>query len=217
MTKFYHPVDFDLSAEAKQWVINRYAEKFKEPFYHDADVAQIFSEEFQKEWRASPLGQEIQVFLDQYGLDTSFFGITAFVHNQNEFYLGNPHVDSVVDKDLNFKRLKTRLNIMVLGNPEDPMEWWDWLDFDDDRYVSADYRTIDGMPFTYPKSIPGDTKEDKFKFLGKPTLSVKNALAPSAFVKTDCVHNVSLSPGPRIIVTVCFDKTIEEILSLNPI
>jgi hypothetical protein len=106
---------------------------------------------------------------------------------------------------------------MVLGNPEDPMEWWDWLDFDDDRYTSADYTTIDGMPFTYPKSIPGSSKEDKFTFLGAPTLSVKNVLTPSAFVKTDCVHNVSLSPGPRIIVTVCFDKTIDEILSLHNI
>jgi hypothetical protein len=217
MTKFYHPLDFALSDIAKKWVIDRYADKFKTEFYHDADVTQVFSEQAQQEWRSSPLGLEVQEFLDQYGLDTRFFGITAFVHNNSEPYPGNPHVDSVVDQDMNFTRLKTRLNIMVLGNPEDPMEWWDWMDFDDDRYVSADYTTIDAIPFTYPKSIPGATKQDKFKFLGAPTLSVKNALAPSSFVKTDCVHNVSLSPGPRLIVTVCFDKTIDEILSLHTV
>lgn len=214
MPLYYHKLDFKLSQRAKDWLLGRYKDQLNSKIYHDADVTQVFSEEFQKEWKSSPVGQEVQEFLDHYDLDTTFFGITAFVHNVNEFYLGNPHVDSMVDKDLNFKRLKTRLNIMVLGNPEDPMEWWDWMDFDDNRYVSADYNTIDGRPFSYPKSIPGNTKEDKFKFLGKPTLIVKNALTPSAFVKTDCVHNVSLSPGPRLIVTVCFDKTIEEILSL---
>lgn len=217
MSLFYHKLDFGLSQQAKDWVLDRYSPHLHKQTYHDADITQVISKEYQQQWHEGPVGKEVLEFLKQYNLDTSFFGITAFIHNVNEPYLGNPHVDSVFDKNLNFTRMKTRLNIMVLGNPEDKMEWWDWMDFDDDRYVSADYTTINGIPFTYPKSIPGATKEEKFKFLGEPTLAVGNVLTPSAFVKADCVHNVSLSPGPRLIVTVSFDKTIEEILSLHNI
>ena len=51
----------------------------------------------------------------------------------------------------------------------------------------------------------------RWKWLGEPTHCEDRLLAPSAFVRTNCPHTVSVSPGPRIIVTVAFDKTIEEI------
>jgi hypothetical protein len=214
---FYHKLDFDLSDTAKKWVIDRYAEKFKTYFYHDADITQVFDEIAQREWVEGPVGQEVLAFLATYGCDSSYQGITTFISNTEDFYPGNPHVDLKIDKDtFNETIIKSRINIMVLGNPEDEMVWWNWLEFGDPRLAVTEYTSINGIKFTC-RNVPGDTKPERLEFVGEPTHRARNLLTPSAFVRTDCAHTANISPGPRLLVTVSLDKTIEEILSFNKV
>ena len=56
------------------------------------------------------------------------------------------------------------------------------------------------------------TMEERWQCLGTPTEIKSNLLVPSAFVKTDCAHTVSVSAGPRLIVTVAIDKPLHEII-----
>jgi hypothetical protein len=219
MTKFYHKLDFDLSPSAKQWVIDRYADKFTEYFWHDADMTQVFSHDAQAEWINGPVGQELLPFLETYGCDASYQGITAFVSNTQDSYPGNPHLDIKVDRNLEQDIIKSRINIMIQGNPNDEMVWWDWLSYGDDRLQEAEYTTFMFEQEQTFKclNVPGDTKSERLAFLGAPTHCERNLLTPSAFVRTDCAHTANLSPGPRLIVTVSFNKTIDEILSFNNI
>jgi hypothetical protein len=213
MTMLYHKLTFDLSQEAKDWVLNRYESRLKEKVWHDFDVSQYTTKGSQQEWHQSIAGKELNDFLSNYRLDSSYFGISAFISNINETYIGNPHIDSKMDHQLNVYRMKSRLNVMVLGNPEDPMIWWEHIDYDDPVLGNNVYHDIDKTNFVYPKSIPGKTKEDRIAFVGEPSSIVQNVLTPSAFLKVDCAHTVNVSPGPRLIVTVALDKTIEEILN----
>jgi hypothetical protein len=217
MSIFYHKLDFDLSPVAKQWVVDRYAERFKENFWHDADMTQVFSGDAQQEWIEGPVGQELIPFLATYGCDASHQGITAFISNTQESYPGNPHLDIKVDQDLRQDIIKSRINIMILGNPNDEMVWWDWLSYGDERLQETEYTTY---VFNQERkfkcvNVPGDTKPERLAFLGEPTHRASSLLTPSAFVRTDCAHTANLSPGPRLIVTVSFNKTIDEILSFN--
>jgi hypothetical protein len=217
MSIFYHKLDFDLSPVAKQWVVDRYAERFKENFWHDADMTQVFSEDAQREWIEGPVGQEVIPFLATYGCDISHQGITAFISNTQESYPGNPHLDIKVDQDLRQDIIKSRINIMILGDPNDEMVWWDWLSYGDERLQETEYTTyvFDQERKFKCVNVPGDTKPERLEFLGEPTHKASNLLTPSAFVRTDCAHTANLSPGPRLIVTVSFNKTIDEILSFN--
>jgi len=207
MPVFYHKLDFDLSPTAKQWVLDRYKDRFNEAFYHDLDVSQLVSAENRQAWDQSPAGAEIKEFLSQFGCDTKFYSIVPFISNTKEFYVGNPHIDLRYDNT----SIKSRLNIMVLGNPEDEMVWWDWLCYGDERLVEEEYENITGETRTW-KNVPGNTKDDRLAFLGEPTVRVKNVLTPSAFVKTNCAHTVNISPVPRLIVSVALSKSIEEVL-----
>jgi hypothetical protein len=217
MSIFYHKLDFDLSSTAKQWVIDRYAERFKEHFWHDADMTQVFDDQAQQEWITGPVGKEIIPFLESYGCDVGFQGITAFISNTEDYYPGNPHVDIKVDKDLQQDIIKSRMNIMILGNPQDEMVWWDWLSYGDERLQEAEYTTyvFDQAQSFKCVNVPGDTKSKRLAYLGEPTHRERNLLTPSAFVRTDCAHTANLSPGPRLLVTVSFNKTLDEILLFN--
>jgi len=220
--KFYHSLDFDLSPAAKEWVLKKYENKFKEQFYHHDDTSEFFSQQAQHDWHTSPVGVEIIDFLKQYGCDTSLAGITTFICNREEYYPGNPHIDilckSLKNKVLGTtetteKVIKTRLNIMVLGDPEDEMVWWEKFHYGNPLLADVDYLDLStGLPFTC-RNVPGETKADRLKFVGEPSHIARNILVPSAFVKVDCTHTVNCSPVPRLIVTVPLDKTIEELLS----
>jgi hypothetical protein len=217
MTIFYHKLDFDLSQEAKQWVIDLYREKFKTTFYHDCDTSQIADEVLQQQWQQGPVGRELLPFLATYGLDASYYGITTFISNTAEPYPGNPHIDFKFNREMVQSPIKSRINIMILGNPDDEMVWWDWLGCDDTRLSEAEYTSdITGQTFTC-RNVPGDSKPERLKYVGEPTHRAGRLLSPSAFIKTDCAHTANLSTGPRLLVTVAFGKTIEEILSLNNI
>jgi hypothetical protein len=214
MNKFYHKLDFDVSKDAREWIIQRYKTKFKDHFYHHDDTIQLFSLELQKEWQDSLVGQEVSEFLSAYGCEKSSYSLTTFLCNTSKFFPGNPHVDFKFDRQLVRSPIKTRLNVMILGNPEDEMVWWDHVAYNSPSLIDVEFKDAGtGLSVNYP-TVPGETKEDRLNFLGNPTCVAKDILAPSAFVKTDCAHTVNLSPIPRLVLTVALDKTIEELLEI---
>jgi hypothetical protein len=205
--KYYHSTDFNFSMEARQWVLDRYENKLIGNIGHDTDLTQ-YSPEAQAEWQNSIVGRELNSYLAQFGADTSYHGINVF-----RCTLGNPdpHIDTKSDLEGNVSRINCRFNVMILGNKGDPLIWWNHFQYDDERIVDSKFLAPNGREYTN-KSVPGNSTQARYEFLGAPTHVQRDLYNPSAFVKTDCAHTVHFTPGPRLIVTVALNKSIEELL-----
>lgn len=177
---------------------------------HELDFRQ-YSDNIQSEWYHSVVGYELNTYLKQFDCDTNYYGITAFISNTTNTYLGNPHVDIRFGMQGTTSKIKSRLNILVLGIPSDEMFWWNTMCYDDERMVDSLYKDPFNNIEYISKSVPGNSMFERWNYLGEPTMISNNILTPSAFVKTDCVHTVTCSAGPRLIITVALDKSIEEI------
>jgi len=202
----YHQTDFKFSKRSTKWLTDRYHSTFENKFFHDLDIDPL---QTQDEWTKSPVNKELKDYLKKYNLNTDYYGIGAFISNWDYDYIGNPHIDLKFGVNETFE-IKTRFNVIVLGNPEDEMVWWtDWT-YADKRLVRHQFKTHNGIEYT-SWGIPGNGPEERWKTLGEPDFRLPNVYFPSAFVKTNCAHTVHVSPGPRLIVTVALDKTLEEI------
>ena len=206
---FYHQTDFNFSTTAREWILDRYQKKFKERFVHDLD-----SEQYKNRliWRAGPVGKELLPFLSKFNCDDSYHGITAFISNSDHVHIGNPHIDTEFDLQGNPVKILSRFNVLVQGCADDTMVWWKDWQYHDTRLVNQLYHDLNGFPYV-GKSIPGNSMEQRWETLGTPDATKKNLLLPSAFVRTDCAHTVTVSPGPRLIITVALEKSIEEIIN----
>ena len=203
---YFLKTSFVFSENAKDWILSHYEDKFKKNFYHDLDITNFQS---QLEWYKSIAGKELIEFLHSCNCSISYYGINSFISNHTEDYIGNPHVDTKFANSRSY-RIQTRFNVMVLGNPADEMVWWKDIEYGDQRLIDHRFRTLSGTEYI-SKAIPGNTVEERWEYMGEPTLRASNLLTPAAFVRTDCVHTVSVSPGPRLIVTVAIDKPIKKI------
>jgi hypothetical protein len=205
--KYYHSTTFNFSMEARNWVLDRYAGRLDGLIGHDTDLTQ-YTPQAQTEWANSIVARELNQFLSQFGVDTGYNGINVFLCT-----LGNPdpHIDTKSDYEGRVYKIKTRFNTMVLGNPHDPLAWWGSFTYDDPRIEETKFLAPNGREYTN-KSVPGDDTQGRYEFLGAPDHVARDIYTPSAFVRTDCAHTVHFTPGPRLIVTVALDKTIEELL-----
>ena len=210
---YFRQLSFNFSYVATQYILTKYDNMFNNNFMHDLDINQYYGNN-QTEWYDSIVGHELNTYLKQYKCDTSYYGITAFVSNTTETYLGNPHVDMRFDKNGTPSIIKSRLNVLILGNPADNMFWWDTMRYGDNRMVDSPYKDLNGAGYI-SKSVPGKTMYERWDYLSRPTMIANNILTPSAFVKTDCAHTVTCSPGPRLILTVALDKSIEELADVT--
>ena len=209
MNNFYHKTEFKFSDEATSWILDRYQHRYNTVFFHDLDSTQS-NPESQREWRLSLAGAELASFLSRYNCDTGYYGINVFLSNTQELTRGNPHIDAKFSNG-SVSKIKSRFNVMVLGNPLDPMVWWDTVRWGDSRLIDQHFTSITGKSYV-SRAIPGATPNERWEFLGQPSEEVTNLLTPSAFVRTDCAHTIYTSGQPRLIVTVALDKTLEEIL-----
>jgi hypothetical protein len=137
----------------------------------------------------------------------------------------NPHIDFIPVPDnfvgkinstgpIKLIGVKTRFNVFIFGNPTDEMAWWpDWAS-NDSRLQNTKFVDANNKQFIMP-GIPGDTLESRWATLGEPAVKVKNLYdtSPSAFVRADCAHAVNVRPGPRLVITVGLNKTLEEIFA----
>ena len=210
---YFHQSSFKFSDTATHYILDKYTDVFNNNFMHDLDINQYFGNN-QNEWYHSLVGNELNTYLKQFNCDTSYYGITAFISNTTDIYLGNPHVDTRFDKQGNPSTIKSRLNVLVLGNPTDNMFWWDTMRYGDERMIDSSYKDLNGVEYI-SKSVPGNTMRERWNYLSEPTMVANNILTPSAFVRTDCVHTVTCSAGPRLIVTVALNKSIEELADVT--
>lgn len=216
MTTFFHKTTFDFSQKAKDWILDRYAGRFDRAFNHNLDSTQG-TLQGQREWYNSIAGRELIEFLAQYNCNVSYFGISAHISNQPSNAMCNPHIDFVTNQQGVRNLISSRFNVLVLGNPLDTMHWWPEVLPDHPALVDISRKNNQtGFEFK-TKVVPGDTIPDRINFLGTAPIIEANVASPSAFVKTDCVHSISLSPGPRLVVTVAFNKSVDEITALNSI
>jgi hypothetical protein len=216
---FYSTTNFDFSVKTKKLLLDYFSTKFQKNFPH----AEAIEEEqpYKKFlWAKTSVGQELSVFLKKFNCNLDYFGITFFISNTAEYYIGNPHIDAIPDHKTNNSdsylhdpktRIKSRFSVMVSGNPADPMYWWDFIPFGDPRLVVNEFQYLNNERY-YSLNIPGSNTKERWKYLGQPTLIANEVWAPSAFIKTDCAHTVNCSPGPRLMVTVPLQKSVEEII-----
>jgi hypothetical protein len=217
----YQQSDFSFSTKAKKWILGWYRGRFESTFSHDLDPNPL-SPDATLAWNSSPVYRELNSFLSKYKLDTNWCGITALVSNLKVPF-NNPHIDFIpvpknfvgkINSTGTFKvaGVKSRFNVFVFGDPGDEMVWWpDWAS-DDSRLQQTKFIDADGKYFSMP-GIPGDTPEARWAALGNPAVKVKNLYDPnpSAFVRADCAHAVNVSPGPRLLITVGLNASLEEI------
>jgi len=201
---FYYQTDFNFSPVAKQYIKNIYKHKFNQNYYHDLDSDRLIDP-------ISLPGREIVKFLSKYNLNIKYQGITAFTSNSDIWFEGNPHVDII---RINGKQvpIRTRFNIMIEGNIDDTMYWWKDISWGSDQLIQNQFTLKSGITYN-SYSIPGDSPKERWDYMGDPSDKKDKLLTPSAFVRTDCTHTVNVSPGPRLIVTVAFAETFDDIVS----
>lgn len=216
MAMCFYKTDFSFSTQSTDWILNRYDGRFNREFFHNLDSTQGTAKS-QLEWHNSIAGKELKDFLATYNCDTLYFGISAHISNQATNAMCNPHIDFITNKEGIRNRVLSRFNVLILGNPLDEMHWWPSITDEHPSLIDIT-RKNNQTGFEYKtKLVPGDTIADRINFLGKAPIIESNVANPSAFVKTDCVHSINLSAGPRLLITVALNKTLEEITALNSV
>lgn len=201
---FYYQTNFDFSDAAKQYIKYIYRLKFEKKYQHDLELDNLILP-------ISLPGREIIKFLSIYNLNINYQGISAFTSNSDIWFEGNPHVD-VTRIEKEYAPIRSRFNILVEGNPHDAMYWWNDIQWGSDNLVKNQYMTNAGSRHE-SWGIQGNSPKERWEYMGNPSEKKENLLTPSSFVRTDCVHTVNVSSGPRLIISVAFDETFEDIVS----
>jgi len=202
---FYRKTDFEFSKQSKDLIVSLFSDRWKESFPHDVEYGSLKALGSD----TNTIYEELNLFLLGYNLNCSYAGISIFLSNLREKTKTNPHID-ILHKNKERLPISARFNIMILGNPNDPMFWWNKMKFGDPDHIENTF-TYFGKPYR-SLGIPGNTVEERWNYLGEPTEIKNNLLTPSSFVNTINAHALELSPGPRLIVSVPFDKNIEDIV-----
>lgn len=163
-------------------------------------------------WQIGLPGKELRSFFQNYKINLNSCRLDAFVSNSESWYCGNPHIDIDHKSSDQYSIIKTRFNILVLGNSEDSMFWWPDHRWPYDKLVKTNFSSMNGTDYI-SWAVPGQTEEQRWDYLGNNYIEKKNLLTPSAFVRTDCVHTVHVSPGPRLIITVSIDQDLGDVIA----
>jgi len=199
---FYKKANFNLSTESSQYVIELYKDKFNTQFTHDLD------NKISNTFIFTKAGIEIRDYLKSKNLLTKNIKFQTFISNNNRWFKGNPHID--ITPGTNPKIIKTRFNILILGNPQDKMFWWSNF-YSINQLELMDFTDLTGICYK-SYGIPGKCIEDRWSYIGNSSFCDSNILTSSAFVKTNCLHTVNVSPGPRLVLSIPLDVDIENIV-----
>lgn len=201
----YKQTDFDLSDRSKDLVRKIFKFKWHTEFDHRMEVPQ------ENIWKFTGVKNELDDFFVTKKLTIEYKRITVFLSNLQKPYNTNPHID-LIHEENNIFPVKTRFNILCQGNTDDSMFWWENCKWGDQRIIKRSFTTYNGISYrTF--GVIGDSVEDRYKILGQPSFIKNKLLTSGSFIKTDIAHAINISPGPRLIVSIEIDKSIEEIFN----
>jgi hypothetical protein len=197
---YYRQTSFDISDRTKFVILKTFENIWNSRFDHDIEYQ--FTN---KVLLRTNLALEISKFLQLYKLDFQYAGIQFFTSNLTESENTNPHVDVLHRQGL--LPIRSRFNILVLGNPSDPMVWWNNVKWGDSSLQKTEV-SYKGTKY-YSYAIKGENVLD----LGPPSFIKQNLLMPSAFVSTHYAHALNLSKGPRLVISVPLEKEISDYIN----
>jgi hypothetical protein len=197
-----YQTNFNFSADTLNLIKSKYSKAFNKTFGHDTEYRISRNN---AEWQ--PVFRELENFLHNYDIDLKYAGVNAFISNTSSPTQTNPHVD-VLHRGKQLLPIKSRFNVMILGNPADPMLWWNNFQFGNPNHVRKTFM-YNGHQYE-SLAIPGDDTESRLAFLGEPSEVKSNILTPSAFVNTSVAHGLQISSGPRLIISVAIDQYIQD-------
>lgn len=201
----YYQTDFEFSESAKKWARSQCNILWNKSFDHEAEYNII-----QNSWQISPIGRELRLYLKKYNLNFNYAGINIFLSNTEHQTKTNPHIDVLHFREDRFP-IKSRFNVMILGNTLDPMFWWKDFTYGNPNHINKTFFTDSGVPYK-SLAVPGETVEERWNYLGEPTSIKSNLLVSGSFVNTFSAHALEISAGPRLIVSVAIDQYLEDII-----
>jgi len=196
---FYKKSEFRFTDNSNEYIIKMFRDFFQKKFSHD-----LYSKISSNFIYTQP-GKELLIYFRNHKI--KFGKIQAFVSNNDKWFRGNPHID--LTTHINPITIQSRFNVLILGNPTDRMYWWDKF-YAIEHLELKEFTYLNGIKYK-SYGVKGNTIDERWNFVGEPTFSVADILCPSAFVKTNCVHTVNVSKGPRLILTVQLDTKIEDL------
>jgi hypothetical protein len=218
----YLTILFSFSNESLAWAKNKIApiaEHYQRTSKSEGALVELPNEEI-KVWNNSTVYKEILEYLKVLGITekptVQFFMYKKLEKMHHLPWLGNPHFDTFKGVD---EIVTYRLNILIEGDDDTEMVWWDIHDRQNDpRLHNAKFpKPDDATKFNIRCQPIGDTKEARWATAGKPKWSNKDLLkfnTCASFVRTDYLHALNWSgKNPRIVLTLRFlepwDTTIE--------
>lgn len=192
------PSEFSFSQKAIDWIRPKFFKLCQRQFHHD--LYPFIDSNIMK---MSPIGKELINFLKSKKIIPGT--ISTFVSNSTDYFIGNPHIDF---KHLGsiLKPIESRFNVLLIGNASDKMVWWDT----DIQLKEQKFTTLDNAEYT-SLAVPGEDPIERWHNLGSPKFTTDLMSETGYFVRTDCIHTVSVSPGPRLVITVELDMDMNMI------
>lgn len=209
----YLTVPFSFSDPAWQWLqetVKPIAEDYQLNAPNDSALV-IPSNDFFLQWHTSTARTELQDFFKKFSLQTG--DIQFFIYKKLEKPLknfkGNPHIDtarSPQDPNADAQDVTFRFNILVYGDENSKMIWWNKTRHDP-AIISVKFLRPDGS-YSARLQPYGNNNDEKYLAVGSPDFIADNLAVinkRSSFVRTDILHALQWNGNnPRFILSVRF-------------
>lgn len=211
----YYTIPFSLSEESLQWLKEKTAPMVENYQLNSPLNAALieFPRDQIPEWYTSFVWQEILAKLAPFGLQTEpdiQFFIYKKVDKPKADPRGNPHVDTSRGVE---GFVPIRFNILLDGEENQEMVWWDVKDHTtDNRLHVVEFPRPNAPEGTMSRRIQvrGESMAERWETVGEPeyrcsTLTKFNEYA--SFVRTDRLHAINWDEkNPRLILSVRYQE-----------
>ena len=154
-------------------------------------------------FQLTPPAIQVRKFLLSLGLKKVHIQMFCYKVSNKATVIENVHIDNPESIPL-----PSRFNIMVSGNNNSKMHWWD-IDVNDPRVVATDIPNW-GKRW----QIPGGNAQEQLTVIGNPDYSaseLSSVQQTGDFVRTDIAHCIERDGARRILVSAQIHHPWEEI------
>lgn len=199
-------IPFKLSDESIKWF-----NEHKEQIYTEFDAQYPESGGFwfnnpyhlnAKKFQLTTPAIEVKHFLATLGLTKTYMHYMIYKPNNSPTQMQPLHIDAP-----QFVVLPARFNILIEGNDNSSMHWWN-------HGVDSDKVKLEDIPVGKRWKVPGSTSKEQIDLIGPPDFSSGelSVVQKSAdFVKTDIIHCVGKDGSRRFILSARIHHPWEEI------